>query len=64
MTEQLLDTAQVGAALEQVGGRGVPQPVRTEVGSTRHLGEPRVHDGPHRALVQARTADAEEERRP
>ncbi len=35
VAEQLLHRAQVGAALEQVGGGGVPQPVRPEVGRAR-----------------------------
>ena len=39
MAEQLLDRAQVGAALEQVGRRGVAQPVRARC---------RAHPGPRR----------------
>ena len=35
VAEQLLHRAQVGAALEQVGGGGVPQPVRADVGRAR-----------------------------
>ena len=50
MPEQLLDRAQVGAALEQVRGEGVPQPVR--------VGE----EAAQRARVQPPAARGEEER--
>ena len=53
VAEQLLHGAQVGTALEQVGGRGVPQPVRAHVGCSGHVGEPRVHQRADRALVDA-----------
>ena len=36
--EDFLDRSQVGAAFEQMGGGGVPQPVRPEVGCSRYLG--------------------------
>lgn len=32
MPENLLDAAEVGAALKQVGGHGMPKSVRTEIG--------------------------------
>ena len=44
VTEQLLNAAEVGTALEQVGGRAVPQAVRPEVGRARHGGQPPVDD--------------------
>ena len=53
MTQQLLDAAQVGAALEQVGARAVPEPVRTKIGGSGDVGEPPVHDRPGRARVEA-----------
>ena len=45
--EQLLHRPQVGASLEQVGGGGVPQPVRADVGRALR----RLRDGWLRALT-------------
>ena len=64
VAEQLLHRPQVGAALEQVGGGGVAQPVRADVGRARDLGDAPVHQRAHRALVDPPAAGAEEERRP
>ena len=49
MAEQLLDHAQVGAALEQMGGEGVSQPVRMR------------EEPPDRARVQPPAARGDEE---
>lgn len=61
VSEDLLHGAQVGAALQEVGGRAVPQPVRPEVGSTGHSRGPPVHDRADRPRVDAGTADPDDE---
>lgn len=58
--EQFLHRAQVGAPLEQVRGRRVPQPVRSDVGSPGHLRDPPVDDPPNRPRVDAPAARAEQ----
>ena len=63
MAQQFLHRTKVGASLEQVGGRGVAQSVGADVGSSRHLGDPAVHELAHDPLVDAPPAGAEEERR-
>src|SRR5690606_11018562 len=59
----LLDHPQVGAALEQVSGDTVPQPVRAEIRGVLHVLEQRVHDGADLTLVDSSAAPTEEERR-
>src|SRR3954449_3742220 len=49
--KQLLDGAQIRSTLEQMGGGGVPQAVRTEVRRTRDVGETCVHQRAYRPLV-------------
>src|SRR5690606_40684128 len=61
-TEDLLDRAQVRAALEKVGRGGVPQSVGREVGDSRDRGDA-VRDLAHLAHVDAAPAPTEEERR-
>ena len=39
VAQKLLDTAQVGAVVQQVGGEAVPQGVRADVGIEPGLGE-------------------------
>lgn len=63
MSEQLLDAAQIGPAVEQVGGRGVAQSVRSQAGSTRHRGAAPVHQRADGPLVQSPAAPAEEDGR-
>src|SRR5579863_3912515 len=60
--EQLLDRPQVGAALQQVGGEGVPQGVRVDAPGERRLLDPVVEDAPHRAVAQPAAAVIEEDR--
>ena len=52
MAEQLLHRAKVGAALEEVGGRGVAQAVGSDVGRARYVGDAAVHE-----LADRRIAD-------
>ena len=59
--EHLLDRAQVGAAVQEMGGGGVPQAVGGEVAHTRERGES-VHGLAHLAHVEPAAAGAEEER--
>ena len=61
MTEQLLHGSQVGPALEQVGGRAVPQPVGSDVGRPGHLGDATVDERPHGSLVDPATPGTDEE---
>ena len=62
VTEQLLDAAQVGSALQQVGGHRVPQPVRTEVGGAVDDPERAMHDPADHPLVDPVPAVAHEDR--
>ena len=62
VAEQLLHRAQVGAALEQVGGRRVPQAVRAHVRRAGHVRQPLVHERRDRALVDPPSPGAEEQR--
>src|SRR5690348_3725447 len=61
VAEDLLDAAQVGAALEEVGRRRVTDAVRAGVPGRARLAQPLVHDAARRARVQAATADAHEQ---
>src|SRR5580692_8508398 len=61
MTEDLLDTAQVGAALEQVGGRAVAQAVRAGIAGRSPLAQALVDDPAGGPRVQAAAARAEEQ---
>ena len=62
--QQLLDGAQVGAALEQVRGRGVPQSMRAEIGCGLDRCQVLVYQGTNRPLVDATPPPPEKERRP
>ena len=64
VTEQFLHDAQVRTALEQMGGRAVPQAVRSDV---RRAGDRRhrlVHDGAGLPLIEPTAAGAQQQRRP
>ena len=64
VAEQFLHDAQVGAALEQMGGGAVPQAVRTDVGRAVDGGDGLVHDGAGLPLIEPTAAGAEQQRRP
>ena len=64
MAEQLLDRAQVGAALEQVGGGGVAQAVGADVGRPGTSGDAAVDQVADGRWSIRRAPRAEEERRP
>jgi hypothetical protein len=63
VTKQLLDGAQIRAALKQMRGCGVPQTVRTEVGCALDCPELLVHQGTNRPGVDATPPPAEEKSR-
>ena len=58
VTEHLLNAAEVGAALEQVGGHRVPESVRTEAGRIGDRVQGRVHDPPDDACIHPCPAGA------
>jgi hypothetical protein len=60
VAEQFLHDAQVRAALEQMGGRAVPQPVRPDVGRPVDGGDGLVHDGAGLPLIEPAAAGAEQ----
>ena len=47
MAEKLLDRAQIGAALEQVGSEGVPQRVGRDAGPDRRIADPAPQAAAH-----------------
>src|SRR5438874_3526545 len=53
VAEDLLDAAQVGTALQEVGRRAMADAVRTRVPGRSRLAQPLVHDAARRARVQA-----------
>ena len=61
VTQQLLDGAQIRAALEQVRGRGVPQTVRAEIGCVLDRCQVLVDQGTNRPRVDATPPPPEEE---
>jgi hypothetical protein len=61
VAEELLDGAEVGAAGEEVGGCGVPEAVRAQVGGAGYVAEAVVDDLACRAGIQASAADSEEQ---
>ncbi|GAB1820841.1 hypothetical protein HerbRD11066_40050 [Herbidospora sp. RD11066] len=61
MSQQFLDTAEIGAALQKVSGGRVTEPVRTHVRHPR-LVQSSVNDPPHRALFDPPALHTEEER--
>lgn len=63
VTEQLLDDSEVGAPFEQMGRRGMPEPVRSEVGCTGNSRQYVVNDGAGLALVESGAAPTEQQRR-
>src|SRR5260370_27821985 len=63
MPEDLLDTAQVSAALEEMGGGGMPQPVRAGVRHRTGRRDPGVHDPSNRARVDPAPTRAREDGR-
>ena len=63
VAEDLLDAAEVSAALEQVGGRRMPQSVRTGVRNRAGCGDPGMDDPADGARVDPAASRAEEERR-
>jgi hypothetical protein len=62
VTKELLDGAQVRAALEKVRRGSVPQSVRTEVWSTRDLADQPVDEPAYRPLVESTPSLTEEQR--
>src|SRR4029079_17685991 len=62
MTEQLLDDSKVGAALEQMGRKRVPQGVRADAIGQAGAGGCALHGGPRLLPRQAAPAIAEEQR--
>src|SRR5579859_2787208 len=64
MAENLLDAAQVSAALEQVGGRAVAQAVRARVAGRPALAQALVDDPASGPRLQAAAARAEKQSRP
>jgi hypothetical protein len=62
VAQHLLDAAQVGAPFEQVGGGGVPEPVRAGIGGHPGRPQPLVHHPPRGARVEAATPQPEEQR--
>lgn len=64
MTKELLDDPQVGAALQQMSRRAVPQPVRTEIRSILDVLQQRVDSAANLPLVNPSPPASEEQRRP
>src|SRR5688572_22132961 len=64
VAEDLLNAAQVGATLQQVRSRCVPETVRADVCPALDGSEPVVDDPSHGSRVNAAAACPEEERRP
>ncbi len=62
MAEQLLDRAQVGAALQQVGGEGVAQGVRMDAGGERRPVDVAVDQAAYRAHSEPPTAIVQKDR--
>ncbi len=60
VAEQFLHDAQVGAALEQMGGGAVPQSVRPDVRRAVDGGDGLVHDGAGLPLVEPAAAGTEQ----
>ena len=63
VAEQFLHDAQVRAALEQMGGGAVAQPVRADVGRTVDRGDRLVHDGACLTRIEPAPTCAEQQRR-
>ena len=61
--QQLLNGAQISAALEQVRGCGVPQAVRTEIGCVLDRCQVLMHQGTNRTLVDATPPPSEKQGR-
>jgi hypothetical protein len=62
MAKQLLDHAQVGTAVEQMGRRAVPQSVWADIRRIRDVSQQRVDDIPDLAGIDAPTSPAQEQR--
>jgi hypothetical protein len=62
MTEQLLDRAQVGSALQQMGGEGVAERVRRDPTGDRGLAHPAVEPPTHVGGREPPSPDRDEER--
>ena len=60
MTEQLLDCPKICATLEQMRGRGVPEPVRPQIRCARHVTQQLVNRAADLAWVNPATASAQE----
>src|SRR4051794_11712703 len=58
VTQNLLNRPEVGAPLEEVGGRGVAQAVRSHVGGVRDVRHEAVHRLANLPLVRPATAPA------
>ena len=61
VAEHLLHFPQIGAAIQHVRGRGMPQGVGTDIRHSGLAGRP-MHDVARRALIDASSAHAEEQR--
>src|SRR6266850_2766571 len=62
VAEQLLDRAEVGAAVQEVRGEGMPEAVRRNPVLHGALGETRGEDPPHASIGEARAFLADEDR--
>ena len=62
MAEQFLHDAQISPALEQVGGRAVPQTVRSHVGCAVDGGDGLVHHGASLSHVEPPAPRAQQQR--
>ncbi len=62
MAENLLDRPEIGPTFQEMGGHGMPEAVRAQIGGTRHCGQGPVHDAPRYPRVQPPAALAEEHR--
>src|SRR5659263_402207 len=62
--EHLLDRPKIGAALEQMSGRAVPQTMRPHVRGVRYMLQDLMNRGSNLARVDPATSSAEEQSRP
>src|SRR5665647_1893543 len=64
VAKHLLHRAKIGAALEQVGRRTVPEPVRPHIRRARHVSQHLVDNGADLSRVDSTTPSAQEQRPP
>jgi hypothetical protein len=63
VTEYLLNGTQICAALQQMGGGAVPQPMRAHVRGARYRTDRIVHDSSNDSLIYPSTSRTQEQRR-